>query len=333
MGNQPLTMFCMSATIFNEDGSIDEAGQRAHLQRLVDARNGIYLGSGGAGEGHVLTPKELRQVYDIGVDVAKGKVPLYANPRESRTAAAMYEVAHEAVEAGVDVVQLYQLDGGHGMIPTQREQEAYWTELLDKISHPVAISIHGYAGYKATPAYLKDLCGRYEQICAINVMTQGNGYFMELRDELPERVKLYTGVAQLVEIATLGASGALLAENNIIPNICQQIADGFDHHLRSQWRTRGRFDLGQQAIPILHPTLRFFQEAAVGLAPKQRDQSRERRLGVPDEPDLDRIAQPNPVRLHIDLHTPRLAGLRVIFEPRHGRADDEHRVASFHCPR
>ena len=228
MGNQPLTMFCMSATIFNEDGSIDEAGQRAHLQRLVDARNGIYLGSGGAGEGHVLTPKELRQVYDIGVDVAKGKVPLYANPRESRTAAAMYEVAHEAVEAGVDVVQLYQLDGGHGMIPTQREQEVYWTELLDKISHPVAISIHGYAGYKATPAYLKDLCGRYEQICAINVMTQGNGYFMELRDELPERVKLYTGVAQLVEIATLGASGALLAENNIIPNICQQIADGYE---------------------------------------------------------------------------------------------------------
>ena len=228
MGNQPLTMFCMSATIFNEDGSLDDDGLRKHLQRLVDARNGIYLGSGGAGEGHVLTPKELRQVYDVGVDVAKGKVPLYANPRESRSAAAMYDVAKEAVAAGVDVVQLYQLDGGHGMIPTQREQEAYWKELLDKISHPVAISIHLYAGYMATPAFLKELCGRYEQICAINVMGPGNGYFIQLRDTLPESVKLYTGVAQLVEVATLGAAGALLAENNIIPNLCQQIADGYE---------------------------------------------------------------------------------------------------------
>jgi 4-hydroxy-tetrahydrodipicolinate synthase len=228
MANQPLTMFCMSATIFNEDGTLDDDGLRKHLQRLVDARNGIYLGSGGAGEGHVLTPKELRQVYDVGVDVAKGKVPLYANPRESRSAAAMYEVAKEAVAAGVDVVQLYQLDGGHGMIPTQREQEAYWKELLDKISHPVAISIHLYAGYMATPAFLKELCGRYEQICAINVMGPGNGYFIQLRDVLPESVKLYTGVAQLVEVATLGAAGALLAENNIIPNICQEIADGYE---------------------------------------------------------------------------------------------------------
>lgn len=228
MANQPLTMFCMSATIFNEDGTLDDDGLRKHLQRLVDARNGIYLGSGGAGEGHVLTPKELRQVYDVGVDVAKGKVPLYANPRESRSAAAMYEVAKEAVAAGVDVVQLYQLDGGHGMIPTQREQEAYWKELLDKISHPVAISIHLYAGYMATPAFLKELCGRYEQICAINVMGPGNGYFIQLRDLLPELVKLYTGVAQLVEVATLGAAGALLAENNIIPNICQEIADGYE---------------------------------------------------------------------------------------------------------
>jgi 4-hydroxy-tetrahydrodipicolinate synthase len=228
MANQPLTMFCMSATIFNEDGTLDDDGLRKHLQRLVDARNGIYLGSGGAGEGHVLTPKELRQVYDVGVDVAKGKVPLYANPRESRSAAAMYEVAKEAVAAGVDVVQLYQLDGGHGMIPTQREQDAYWKELLDKISHPVAISIHLYAGYMATPAFLKELCGRYEQICAINVMGPGNGYFIQLRDVLPESVKLYTGVAQLVEVATLGAAGALLAENNIIPNICQEIADGYE---------------------------------------------------------------------------------------------------------
>ena len=39
-------MFCMAATPFTEDGSLDEAGLRAHLRRLVAAGNGIYLGSG-----------------------------------------------------------------------------------------------------------------------------------------------------------------------------------------------------------------------------------------------------------------------------------------------
>ena len=225
-------MFCMSATPFNEDGSVDEDGLRRHLRRLVVARNGIYLGSGGAGEGHVLTLAELRRVYDIGVEEAKGKVPVYANPRESRSAAAMYEVAREAVAAGVDVVQIYQLDGGHGMIPTQLEQEAYWEELLDAIDHPVAISIHLYASYMAKVSYVAELCRRYEQVCAVNVIGPPNSYFLEMRDALPETVKLYAGIANLVHLAALGAAGALLGENNIIPNTCQRIADG---HAAGDW--------------------------------------------------------------------------------------------------
>lgn len=227
MVRNELTLFCMAATPFHEDMSLDEPALRAHLRRLVVARNGIYLGSGGAGEGHVLTPRELRRIYEIGVDEAKGKVPIYANPRESRSAALMYEIAKEAVEADVDVVQIYQVDAGHGMIPTQREQDAYFTELLSAIDHPVAISIHLYAGYMATPEYLRQLCSRFEQICAINVMGPPNSYFMALRDELPERIKLYTSIINLVHVATLGASGALLAENNVIPNICQSIGDAY----------------------------------------------------------------------------------------------------------
>jgi 4-hydroxy-tetrahydrodipicolinate synthase len=225
--NQSLTMFCMSQTPFQEDGSLDEPALRAHLQRLVEARNGIYLGSGGAGEGHVLTRQELRRVYEIGVEEAKGKVPLYANPRESRSAEAMLEVAREAVAAGVDCVQLYQLDAGHGMIPTQVEQELYWSTLLDALDSPIAISIHGYAGFKATPEYLKELSDRYPQLIAVNVMNFDVDYFMKVLDILPERIALYSSYINLLQMAALGASGCLMAENNVIPNITQAISDGY----------------------------------------------------------------------------------------------------------
>jgi 4-hydroxy-tetrahydrodipicolinate synthase len=222
---QELEMLCMAATPMHEDFSIDEDGLRTHLRRLVAARNGIYLGSGGAGEGHSLSPAELRRVYEIGVEEARGKVPVYANPRESRTAEAMYEVAKQAVEAGVDMVQLYQVDAGHGMVPTLAEQEAYFSYLLDRIEIPVALSMHVFSGFLATPALLAKLCERYPQIKAINVMGPPDRYFMQLRDTLPASVRLYTGIAGLPTLATLGAVGALSAENNCIPNVCRRVGD------------------------------------------------------------------------------------------------------------
>ena len=49
------TMFSMSVTPMDSRGKLDEAGSRAHLRRQIDAGVGIYLGSGGSGEGHALT--------------------------------------------------------------------------------------------------------------------------------------------------------------------------------------------------------------------------------------------------------------------------------------
>jgi 4-hydroxy-tetrahydrodipicolinate synthase len=251
-----LTMFCMSQTPFRDDFSVDEDALRAHLRRLIAARNGIYMGSGGAGEGHVLTPKECRQIYDIAVDEVRGRVPLYCNPREAHSAAGMLEVAREAVAAGIDAVQFYQLDGGHGMQPTLREQEAYWKEVLDAIQHPVAISIHAQAGYNAPVPFLKSLCDRYEQIIAINVMGgQSHAYFMRLRDALPSRIKLYTSQPNVVQVLTLGGAGSMGQENNAVPHICQSIADGY---LAGDMR---KVSQATQALQRLNNTVQQFSEA------------------------------------------------------------------------
>jgi 4-hydroxy-tetrahydrodipicolinate synthase len=227
MIERDLTMFTMSVTPFHPDGSVDEEALRIHLLRLVDGRNGIYVLSGGTGEGHVLTPRDARQICEIAVEVAKGKVPVYANPRESRSARDVLEYAREAVAAGIDVVQIYQLDGGHGMKPTLPEQEAYWRAVLDAIDHPVAISIHPGAGFLAPPSLLASLCEQYPRLQVINVVGLPLSYVTEVREAVPQHIKLYGHISNIAQVLALGCAGALQAEGNIIPKTCRGILDAY----------------------------------------------------------------------------------------------------------
>ena len=231
------TVFCMVATPFAADGSIDEGALRAQLRRMVAANVGVYLGSGGAGEGHALSQAELRLLYDVGVEECRGRVPLHANPPEPRTAAAMLEPIRHAVQAGVDVVQVYPMDAGHAMRPTPAEQEAYYRDILGVVDHPVALSVHVYAGYMAPVALLRRLCAEYSQVVAINVIGTPLQYFVELRDVLDARVTLNVRLINAIEGHALGARGFLAAEPNLTPRLSRSIIDGL-HARNPEWAGR-----------------------------------------------------------------------------------------------
>ena len=226
------TVFCMSVTPFTTDDRVDEQGLRGHLRRLVAVGCGVYLGSGGSGEGHALSLEELEKLYSIGVEECKGKVPTYANPREARSAKQMLEVCHIAHKAGIEVVQLYPLDGGHGMKPTVAEQELYYRDLLDNISYPVSVSIHPMAvGYTTPPPLIEKLVRDYKQIVALNVMAgQPMSVFVQFRDKawaVRPSIKLYTSMSSVLECMMQGASGCLATEPNIAPRLSKQVLDLF----------------------------------------------------------------------------------------------------------
>ena len=78
--------YTMCATVFASDGSFDENAMRRYLRRQIDARLGVYLGSGGNGETHATSPDELSRLYAVGVEECRGKVPVHANLPEEHTA-------------------------------------------------------------------------------------------------------------------------------------------------------------------------------------------------------------------------------------------------------
>lgn len=217
--------FGMAATPFTADGALDEAALRAHLETLVASGCGVYLGSGGSGEGHSLAVPERRRVYEIGVEVCKGRVPVCANPPEQRTAKGMIETAREAAAAGVDMVQIYQVDGGHGMRPNPRELERYLRTCLEAVDHPTALSVHFYAGYLPAAAMLAGLCRDYPHIRAMNAVGLPFSYHVELMDAFGPDIDIYVGTKQILEGFPIGAAGYMAAEPNIAPYLCQSIVE------------------------------------------------------------------------------------------------------------
>jgi 4-hydroxy-tetrahydrodipicolinate synthase len=221
------TMFCMVVTPMDREGRIDEDAFRAHIRRMVEAGVGVYLGSGGSGQGHALEPSELGRVYELGVSEGKGKIPVYCNPPESRTAKEMLWKARLAMGAGVDVVQLYQLDSGHGRLPTAGEQERYYRDLLEAIHYPVVLSIHQASGYLAPVGLTIKLCNEYAQVKGVNFHGPGLPYIIKVQDSVRPEVKLYGGSVNLISMLPIGGWGCQAAEPNLVPNLSRSVIDHF----------------------------------------------------------------------------------------------------------
>lgn len=221
-------MFSMVVTPMDAHGNLWEEGIRQHLRRMVDAGVGVYLGSGGSGEGHALGLDELGELYRIGVEECAGRVPVYCNPPEARSAREMLDKVRLAVDAGADLVQLYQLDAGHGRQPVVAEQELYFRELLDQIATPVALSIHAAVGYLAPSSLVVRLCRDYPQIKVVNIpFGPSSSYLVQLTDALGDTVKIYVGMDNVLSGLALGAWGAQVTETNQVPNLCRLVIDKF----------------------------------------------------------------------------------------------------------
>ena len=88
---RPASVFAVSITPFDVSGRVDETAFRAHLQRMVTAGVGVYVGGGGSGEGFVLTTAERRRILEIAADELSGKVPFRSMGVETRSASEMIE--------------------------------------------------------------------------------------------------------------------------------------------------------------------------------------------------------------------------------------------------
>jgi 4-hydroxy-tetrahydrodipicolinate synthase len=219
---------CRVATTFSASGGLDEGAFRQFLQRFVDAGIGVYLGSAGSGEGNALTVDELRRIYEIGVDVCRGKIPVNGNPPEAQTVGATRDHTLLAVKAGVEIVNIYGPTGWHSFRPTEAEFIGFFDDLLPDIRHPVALAPNPTMGYTPRPEWIAAITRNHHQVVAINLVGLNDDYLLDLQRMIDRPLDYNVPLTGSLNTLAMGAAGVIGGDFNLLPGTLRRYLDLYE---------------------------------------------------------------------------------------------------------
>jgi dihydrodipicolinate synthase/N-acetylneuraminate lyase len=224
-----VTILNRNCTMFTTTKELDEVAYRESLQPFIENRIALFVNSGGSGEANALTRTEVKRIYQIAVEVCKGKIPVMANMPEVRTVIEAIDWSGMAVECGVDVVNMYGPATLHGFRPNAYELNAYFDEVLRTIKAPVLLAPNPIQGYLPSAALIADVANRHTQVVGVNLVgITGDTYFLELRELLKRDLDLNVPLPGSLQSLTMGARGLICNLTNVIPKTVRQYVDLYE---------------------------------------------------------------------------------------------------------
>lgn len=122
-----------TVTVFDSEGEIDKEKNERFLQHLIDEGvHGLFV-SGSTGEASLMNLQQRKEIIDIGVAVAKGKVPLYAGTGHNSTRITI-EVSKYAEKAGANAIIVHT---PHYPKPIQESLYQHYKAVAEAVSIPI----------------------------------------------------------------------------------------------------------------------------------------------------------------------------------------------------
>jgi len=211
-------------TVFDSEGNIDREKTGKFIKYLVGSGvHGLLVG-GSTGEAPLMTPEQRKEIIDIAVDAAEGKVFVLAGTGYNSTKATI-ELSQYGEKAGADAV-LVSLP--HYPQPTAEGLYEHYKAVALSINIPVHVyNYPGQYGYSMTPemvarlaedGYLKGIKDSHEDIdhtAEVIRLTQG-------------RIVVMQGFeTKFVPALVIGANGCIGTIGNLIPTIMVDIYNLF----------------------------------------------------------------------------------------------------------
>ena len=212
-------------------GALDEAALRRHMRFMRKRNIGLCLGAFNTGQGLLLTPREVRRLYEIGVEELKGHVPVYAVSLGYTSTKVVVKKAREAVEIGVDGVQLYPPRPGPSSSPAPlRELDRFYRDIFEAVAGPLVLGLQSEnMPEKTFPLdVMRKWFDEYPHIAGINCTARDEGQLQAIAKAFGGRVTVRTsGAGNVFANLESGGIGWLGAEANIAPTFANGIVEGW----------------------------------------------------------------------------------------------------------
>ncbi len=237
-------VFPAVTTQFMRDQSLDLEGTARHLEALIESGVSGLILLGSLGENTALEPDEKRRVIEMGIKVAKGRVPVLSGVAECTTAAACRYVRDvQGLGAGGFMVMpamIYRADA--------REAMAHFRAVAGATSlpwmlynNPVAYSVD------VTPEMFLELSD-VKNLVALKESSGNTRRITDLHNTVGGRYAIFTGVDDLVlESAICGIDGWVAGTGIAFPRENQRFWD-----LTREGRWDEAREIYRWFTPLLH---------------------------------------------------------------------------------
>jgi len=211
-------------TVFDSEGEIAEENTKKFIQHLIDEGvHGIFV-AGSTGESALMTMKQRKKIIDIGVESARGKVPLFAGTGHNGTRITV-ELSKYAQEAGADGI-LVSLP--HYPKPTQEALYHHYQTVAEEVNIPVFVyNWPGQYGVDIEPETVARLAqaGYIQGIKDSHIDIDHTAEIIRLTEG---KITIWTGFeAKILPALSLGADGSVCTIGNIIPKEVVEIYNLF----------------------------------------------------------------------------------------------------------
>ena len=211
-------------TVFDSEGEIAEENTKKFVQHLIDEGvHGIFV-AGSTGESALMTMKQRKKIIDIGVESARGKVPLFAGTGHNGTRITV-ELSKYAQEAGADGI-LVSLP--HYPKPTQEALYHHYQTVAEEVNIPLFVyNWPGQYGLDIEPATVARLAkdGYIQGIKDSHIDIDHTAEIIRLTEG---KITIWTGFeTKILPALSLGADGSVCTIGNIIPKEVVEIYNLF----------------------------------------------------------------------------------------------------------
>jgi 4-hydroxy-tetrahydrodipicolinate synthase len=208
------------------DGKVNETALRRLLDYLITAGvHGLFV-SGTTGEFYGLTPDEKKEIFNITVDEARGRVPVYAGTNGITTRETVY-LTQMAELTGVDAVSILT---PMFLVPDQEQLIKHYETIARNTNLPVILYNNPpKTGVSLSPATVSKLAS----VPSITGIKDSSGD-LTITAEYIRLTRHIKNFSVLVGRDTLiygalcyGAAGSIAACANVAPRICVEIYEKF----------------------------------------------------------------------------------------------------------